>query len=141
MLTPKQVLFFEPVIKALKERGDEIVVTSRHYREAELMIRKRQIKAEFVGAHGGKNLVSKLSASLDRTEKLTEIYGENNNWQGYLWTYKEIFGDDCYGKNFRIDFKSEDNREHWYHGFINDIQQYYNPPIAFPIDGSDYSSK
>ena len=37
MLTPKQVLFFEPVIKALKERGDEIVVTSRHYREAELM--------------------------------------------------------------------------------------------------------
>ena len=30
MLTPKQVLFFEPVIKALKERGDEIVVTSRH---------------------------------------------------------------------------------------------------------------
>ena len=50
MLTPKQVLFFEPVIKALKERGDEIVVTSRHYREAELMLRKRQINAVFIAA-------------------------------------------------------------------------------------------
>ena len=50
MLTPKQVLFFEPVSKALKERGDEIIVTSRRYREVELMIRKRQIKAEFIGS-------------------------------------------------------------------------------------------
>mgnify|MGYP001025997052 FL=1 len=77
MLTPKQVLFFEPVSKALKERGDEIIVTSRRYREVELMIRKRQIKAEFIGAHGGKNRLSKLSASLSRTTQLTELFKDD----------------------------------------------------------------
>ena len=39
ILTPKQTLFFEPLIEALQERGDEVVVTSSRYREAELMLR------------------------------------------------------------------------------------------------------
>ena len=63
-----------------------------------------------------------------------KIYGPDNNWQGYLWTYQEIFGKDCYGKNFRCDFESDDGRKHWFYGFINDIQQYYNPPLATPYN-------
>lgn len=76
ILTPKQALFFEPLIHSLKERGDEVIVTSRRYREAELLLRKRQINAEFIGSHGGKELSNKLSASLERSELLLEYFKE-----------------------------------------------------------------
>ena len=29
----------------------------------------------------------------DITEKIRNVYGKNNNWQGKLWMYKEIFGE------------------------------------------------
>ena len=74
MLTPKQVLFFEPFIENLRERGDDVRVTSRHYREAELMVRKRGLKVDFVGAHGGKNLSLKLLASIERMRLLQEMF-------------------------------------------------------------------
>ena len=74
ILTPKQTLFFEPLIEALQERGDEVVITSRRYREAELMLRKRQINAVFIGSHGGKRLDAKLTASLERSNELTEYF-------------------------------------------------------------------
>jgi len=74
MLTPKQVLFFEPFIENLRERGDDVRVTSRHYREAELMVRKRGLKVDFVGAHGGKNLSPKLLASIERMRLLQEMF-------------------------------------------------------------------
>ena len=77
ILTPKQALFFEPLIQLLKERGDEVIVTSRRYREAELLLRKRQINAEFIGSHGGKELSNKLSASLERSELLLEYFRED----------------------------------------------------------------
>ena len=77
ILTPKQTLFFEPLIEALQERGDEVVVTSRRYREAELMLRKRQINAIFIGSHGGKRLDAKLTASLERSNELTEYFKQD----------------------------------------------------------------
>ena len=43
-----------------------------------------------------------------------------------IYTYKEIFGNDSINKKFRLDFKSEDGREHCCHGFIHDIDQYMN---------------
>ena len=77
LLTPKQVLFFEPVIDMLKERGDEVIITSRRYREAELMARKREMNVEFIGEHGGKLLADKLHASVERTNLLTEKFRNN----------------------------------------------------------------
>ena len=77
ILTPKQALFFEPLIDTLKERGDEVVVTSRRYREAELICRKRQIDAVFIGSHGGKELRNKLSASLERSTLLLEYFEDD----------------------------------------------------------------
>ena len=77
ILTPKQALFFEPLIQVLRERGDEVIVTSRRYREAELLLRKRQINAEFIGSHGGKELSNKLSASLERSDLLLEYFKDD----------------------------------------------------------------
>mgnify|MGYP001466131465 CR=1 FL=1 len=42
--------------------------------------------------------------------KLKEVYGEENNWQGKLWKFKEIFGNECEKKQFYCEFHSEDGR-------------------------------
>ena len=35
---------------------------------------------------------------IDITESIQNIYGPEYNWQGCLWTYKEVFGEKSYGK-------------------------------------------
>lgn len=76
------------------------------------------------------------------TEEIKKFYGEGKNWNGYLWTYKEIFGDKCYGKNFKFEFVGDDGREHKFHGYINDINQYMNPPFITPCNQNpDYWKK
>ena len=48
--------------------------------------------------------------------------------------YKEIFGETCKGDDFYCEFHSKDGRKHWFHGFIEDNEQYFNPPLATPMD-------
>ncbi|MBI2126791.1 MAG: DUF354 domain-containing protein [Thaumarchaeota archaeon] len=72
ILTPKQALFFEPLIKELDSNGHAVFVTSRKYREVELMIRMKGIKADFLGAHGGKSLLGKLTSSVERIRILAD---------------------------------------------------------------------
>ena len=61
-------------------------------------------------------------------------YGPEKNWSGYLWTYKEMFGDKSHGKQIHCEFISEDGRKHWFYGYINDTNQYFNPPLATPMN-------
>lgn len=82
----------------------------------------------------GPPLVKAVLDDVDITEQMKVLYGENYNWQGYLWTYKEAFGNNCINKHFRFDFKDLNNREHWFCGFISDINQYFNPPLAKPFN-------
>jgi len=82
----------------------------------------------------GPPLIKAVLNEEDITEDMLKYYGEKKNWNGYLWTFKELFGDQCYGKNYRFEFKSEDGREHYFHGFINDINQYMNPPLHTPVN-------
>ena len=92
------------------------------------------IESEHYKNYHGPKLVKCILGSENITDKMIELYGENNNWHGCLWTYKEAFGKNSYGKNFRFDFKSEDGREHWFNGFIHDINQYFNPPLFTPMN-------
>ena len=39
--------------------------------------------------------------------------------------------------NFKCEFKSEDGKDHWFYGFINDINQYFNPPLHTPMNQSN----
>lgn len=82
----------------------------------------------------GPPLIYAVLDEVDVTTSIQEHYGEKKNWNGCLWTFKEMFGDKCYGKHFRLDFKSEDGREHYQHGFINNINEYMNPPMATPVN-------
>jgi len=71
--TPKQVVYFNRLIKILQDNGYEVIVTSRIYRELNQMLEMYEINAFIAGKHGGKTLRGKLEASLDRAKRLTEI--------------------------------------------------------------------
>ncbi len=72
ILTPKQLLFFEPMITRLK-RKNRILCTSRYYREATGLAKIRKSRIKMVGRHGGAEKSCKLNASLSRMTQLSKI--------------------------------------------------------------------
>lgn len=83
----------------------------------------------------GPNLTkATMNQIIDITDIIKEKYGENNNWQGKLWTYSDIFGPTSEGITFYCEFHSNDGRKHWFHGYIEDVNQYFNPPLSTPIN-------
>ena len=73
VLTPKQVLFFEKIIKMLEDLDVEVLVTSRRYREVDQLLELKKLKTYVVGSHGGKSLEKKLVSSSQRILKLTKL--------------------------------------------------------------------
>ena len=69
ILTPKQLLFSEPIIEKLGQKHD-ILCTSREYNEVTKLAKIRHFDLIFVGKHGGGDKKSKLKASIERIEKL-----------------------------------------------------------------------
>lgn len=76
ILTPKQCLFFSKLSTRLTERGHEVFRTTRRYREVAQLLKLKGIEAKTVGEHGGKELSSKLKASVQRTLDLTSVFEE-----------------------------------------------------------------
>ena len=76
MLTPKQVLFFTPVIEELKSEGCEVLATSRRYREVEPMARMQSLLLRYIGERGGKDPADQLAASTRRQEEIIPIVKE-----------------------------------------------------------------
>ena len=71
-MTPKQILFFIPLIQDLKEKGHEVLNTSRKYLEVELLASLKGLDLTFVGRHGGESLIEKLKASSERSLHLSD---------------------------------------------------------------------
>jgi len=72
ILTPKQLLFSEPIIEKLGGKHD-LLCTSREYDEVSKLAKIRDFDLVFVGKHGGGDKKSKLKSSIDRMEKLSKI--------------------------------------------------------------------
>ena len=70
ILTPKQLLFSEPIIEKLGKKHD-LLCTSRDYEEVSKLAKIRDFNLIFVGKHGGGDKKTKLKASIDRMEKLS----------------------------------------------------------------------
>jgi len=70
VLTPKQLVFFEPMIKRMK-KSHTILCTSRDYNQVTQLAKIRNLKLIIVGKHGGSKRHSKLNASLHRTKLLS----------------------------------------------------------------------
>ena len=67
------------------------------------------------------------------TDYMREFYGENNNWNGMLYTYNEIFPGRKDHK-FYLEFRGEDGRKHWFSGMVGSDEQTFNPPLVTPIN-------
>ena len=90
-------------------------------------------KSDYYLNYIGPNMTSCIFDGKDYTDTAIEFYGPKNNWQGVFYTYKNFFGDNSKGKKFRFDFKSDDGRKHWFHGWIEDENQILNVPLATPM--------
>lgn len=66
LVTPKQLLFFQPVIDSLRKEGHEVLPTSRRYREVEQLASMLKLDLSFVGSRGGKDPREQLERSLER---------------------------------------------------------------------------
>lgn len=70
ILTPKQLLFFTPLVRLLEKKGHEVYSTTRNYREITELSKLRKLKMEPIGEHGGGSLYLKLHNSALRVAKL-----------------------------------------------------------------------
>ncbi|BDQ31862.1 hypothetical protein NZNM25_20020 [Nitrosopumilus zosterae] len=70
ILTPKQLLFSEPIIEKLGKKHN-ILCTSRNYNEVSKLAKIRDFDLVFIGKHGGSDKKSKLRASIDRMGELS----------------------------------------------------------------------
>jgi len=73
ILTPKQVFFLGELGRRLEARGHSVFRTTRHYKEVDELLRRRNVNALSVGRHGGASLEGKLAASAERIGLLSKI--------------------------------------------------------------------
>jgi hypothetical protein len=85
------------------------------------------IESDYYRDYKGPELSKATLNNEDITDLIKTFYGDNN-WQGKLWTYEDIF--ESKKGQFYIEFKSEEGRIHWFYGFIDDKTQYFNPPLV-----------
>lgn len=76
LVTPKSVLFFNPIIQELKNRNFHIIVTAREgngYSEVVELLKLYNIEFTNRGEFGGSELKDKLHASIERQKSLMEF--------------------------------------------------------------------
>ena len=88
---------------------------------------------EYYQNYKGPKLTKAVINNINITEKIQKYYGNSNNWNRKLWKYNEIFNEYDIGSKFYCEFKSDEGRIHWFYGFINDKEEYFNPPLAKSI--------
>ena len=97
------------------------------------------IECDYYKNYRGPKLVKaeiwqKNKDKVDITGQIKKIYGENNNWNGMLYWFSDVFPDKDYTTHFKIDFLSEGGQKHWFHGMVGKSDQYFNPPQASPYN-------
>jgi uncharacterized protein len=73
MTAPAHVLVFRPLIRLLRDRGDEVEITARDYAQTLQLLELHGIEAEVFGSHGGRSRFGKARA-------LTSRLGELRRW-------------------------------------------------------------
>jgi predicted glycosyltransferase len=67
---PAHVLVFRPLIALLRERGDEVEVTSRDYAQTVQLLELHGIQADVLGRHGGRSRLGKARSLASRLRAL-----------------------------------------------------------------------
>jgi hypothetical protein len=76
VLTPKQVLFFNPLIDELRGEGVEVLATSRKYREVVPLAERVGLDLRYVGVRGGKDPAEQLQAATSRQAEIIPLVKE-----------------------------------------------------------------
>jgi uncharacterized protein len=66
MTAPAHVLVFRPLIRILRERGDEVEITARDYAQTLELLELHGIEAEVFGSHGGRSRIGKARSLTSR---------------------------------------------------------------------------
>ena len=67
---PAHVLVFRPLIALLRERGDEIELTTRDYAQTLELLERHGMEAEVIGRHGGRSRLGKAASLTGRLRAL-----------------------------------------------------------------------
>ena len=67
---PAHVLVFRPLLRILRERGDEVEVTSRDYAQTVQLLALHGVDAEVLGRHGGRSRLGKGRSLASRLHAL-----------------------------------------------------------------------
>ena len=76
VLTPKQVLFFKPLVDDLRSKGIEVLATSRRYREIAPLAERVGLNLVYVGERGGKTPAEQLEAATRRQAEVIPLVRE-----------------------------------------------------------------
>jgi len=76
LLTPKQILFFHPVIEELRSSGAEVLATSRRYREVGPLALMVGLDLKYVGERGSKGQEEQLIAATRRQAEMIPVVRE-----------------------------------------------------------------
>lgn len=76
LLTPKQILFFHPIIEELRSSGAEVLATSRRYREVGPLAERAGLELRYVGDRGAKGAEEQLLAATRRQAEMIPIIKE-----------------------------------------------------------------
>ena len=76
----------------------------------------------------GPNLVNVTVGDIDFTDHVNVFYGHDNNWQGKLWTFQDIFPAGYKGMSFTCTFEG-----HYLKGQIGK-NEIFNHPLFIPIN-------
>ncbi len=76
LLTPKQILFFNPIVKELESSGCEILLTSRRYREVDPLAERVGLSLRYVGERGGRDPAEQLEAATRRQAEIIPLVKE-----------------------------------------------------------------
>jgi len=76
LLTPKQILFFRPVIEDLESKGVEVLATSRRYREVGPLAERAGLDLRYVGDRGTRGPEDQLLAATRRQAEMIPIVQE-----------------------------------------------------------------
>jgi predicted glycosyltransferase len=75
MSGPAHVLVLRPIIERLRERGHEVLITSREYTQTQELLELHHMEHTSIGKHGGASRVRKLMRLIQRTGKMRR-YGK-----------------------------------------------------------------
>jgi uncharacterized protein len=70
MTASAHVLVFRPLIRLLRERGDEVEITAREYAQTLQLLELHGLEAEVIGRHGGRSRLGKGRALASRLRAL-----------------------------------------------------------------------